>query len=257
MLLGLAIYNNAILDIHFPHIVYKKLMGITLGLEDLKEVNLGLAVGFQKLLDFEGNVEEVYDTTFQVVYDYYGEHRSYPLKENGEKIPLSNSNKQEYVQLYVKYLLEDSVGKQFAAFQKGFNLLCDTPGFKLFRYEELELLICGSPILDFEALEKNTLYDNGFSKDHPVIKNFWQIVHSFSLEQKKRLLFFTTGSDRSPIGGLGKLSFIITRHGEDSDRLPSAHTCFNVLLLPEYSTKEKLQERLLAAISNAEGFGML
>lgn len=42
-----------------------------------------------------------------------------------------------------------------------------------------------------------------------------------------------------------------------SSRLPSAHTCFNHLLLPEYSSKEKLRERLLAAIHNAEGFGML
>jgi ubiquitin-protein ligase E3 A len=78
-----------------------------------------------------------------------------------------------------------------------------------------------------------------------------------TLEQKKRLLFFSTGSDRAPIGGLGSLPFVITRHGEDSDRLPSAHTCFNHLLLPEYKTKEKLQDRLLAAIDNAEGFGML
>ena len=40
----------------------------------------------------------------------------------------------------------------------------------MFRAEELELLICGSPVLDFEALEKNTEYDNGYSKDHPAIK---------------------------------------------------------------------------------------
>ncbi len=78
-----------------------------------------------------------------------------------------------------------------------------------------------------------------------------------TLEQKKKLLFFATGSDRAPIGGLGAMQFVITRHGTESDRLPSAHTCFNHLLLPEYETKEKLQERLLAAINNAEGFGML
>jgi ubiquitin-protein ligase E3 A len=88
-------------------------------------------------------------------------------------------------------------------------------------------------------------------------RDFWSIVHSMTLEEKKRLLFFSTGSDRSPIGGLGKLAFVITRHGEDSDRLPQAHTCFNHLLLPEYASREKLQERLMTAISNAEGFGMI
>lgn len=40
-------------------------------------------------------------------------------------------------------------------------------------------------------------------------------------------------------------------------RLPTAHTCFNVLLLPEYSSQEKLDERLSKAINYAEGFGMI
>ncbi|CAA3019978.1 E3 ubiquitin- ligase UPL1-like [Olea europaea subsp. europaea] len=40
------------------------------------------------------------------------------------------------------------------------------------------------------------------------------------------------------------------------ERLPSAHTCFNQLDLPEYSSKELLEERLLLAIHEAsEGFG--
>jgi len=40
-------------------------------------------------------------------------------------------------------------------------------------------------------------------------------------------------------------------------RLPTSHTCFNVLLLPDYATKEKLTERLLKAITYSKGFGML
>lgn len=40
-------------------------------------------------------------------------------------------------------------------------------------------------------------------------------------------------------------------------RLPMAHTCYNVLLLPEYNNKEKLKERLMKAIDYSKGFGML
>jgi len=69
--------------------------------------------------------------------------------------------------------------------------------------------------------------------------------------------FFTTGSDKAPIGGLGKLGLVIVRHGADSDRLPQSHTCFNHLMLPEYSSKEKLETMLLLAVNNSEGFGML
>lgn len=41
-----------------------------------------------------------------------------------------------------------------------------------------------------------------------------------------------------------------------ADSLPTSHTCFNSLLLPEYSSKEKLADRLRLAILNAEGFGL-
>lgn len=59
------------------------------------------------------------------------------------------------------------------------------------------------------------------------------------------------------MGGLSKLKLVIARHGPDSDRLPTAHTCFNVLLLPDYKNFDKLKERLLLAITHAKGFGML
>jgi len=38
------------------------------------------------------------------------------------------------------------------------------------RAEELELLISGSVELDYDELEKATEYDDGYSKDHIVIK---------------------------------------------------------------------------------------
>jgi hypothetical protein len=85
---------------------------------------------------------------------------------------------------------------------------------------------------------------------------FWNVVRNMPLEQQKQLLFFTTGCDRAPVGGLGNLPFVVQRSGPDTSHLPTSHTCFNVLLLPEYSSREKLRERLLVAIANAEGFGL-
>lgn len=39
--------------------------------------------------------------------------------------------------------------------------------------------------------------------------------------------------------------------------LPSSRTCSNLLLLPEYSSKEKLKQKLLLAIQHKEGFGLI
>jgi hypothetical protein len=50
--LGLALYNNTILDLHFPPCVYKKLKGEPVGLDDLAVLNPELARGLRQLLEY-------------------------------------------------------------------------------------------------------------------------------------------------------------------------------------------------------------
>lgn len=44
---------------------------------------------------------------------------------------------------------------------------------QLFRPEEIELLVCGSPLLDLGALEDVAVYD-GYSKDDSTVRWVWQ-----------------------------------------------------------------------------------
>lgn len=44
-----------------------------------------------------------------------------------------------------------------------------------------------------------------------LIRYFWDVVMSFSMELKKKMLLFATGSDRVPIGGMGEMEFKIIR----------------------------------------------
>lgn len=125
------------------------------------------------------------------------------------------------------------------------------------RSEELELLLCGSTELDFAELEEGAEYDDGYGTEHPLMKHLWEIVHDMSLDQKRKFLMFVTASDRIPLKGLGNVMFVVQRNGPDTERLPTALTCFGRLLLPEYSSKEKLKEKLLTAIENAKGFGLV
>ena len=124
--------------------------------------------------------------------------------------------------------------------------------------------------LDLDVLRKVSAYD-GYEPSDQIVAWFWEVVAEFSgwtrrlacatsnpraEAEKKQLLSFTTGTDRVAIGGLAKTKFVIAKQGPDSDRLPSAHTCFNVLLLPNYASKEKLDAMLRKAILHAEGFGL-
>ncbi|XP_071088555.1 ubiquitin-protein ligase E3A-like [Haliotis cracherodii] len=260
IVLGLAIYNSCILDIHFPMVVYRKLLGKKGTYDDLCDVDQTIASSLTQLLEYaDEDIADVFMQTFRIGHsDVFGSILSHDLKENGNEIFVTQQNKQEFVDLYADFILNKSIERQFRAFKRGFLMVTNESPFRLlFRPEEVELLVCGSKDLDFFALEEATEYDGGFTKDSASVKNFWQVVHSLSEDQKKKLLQFTTGTDRVPVGGLSKLKLIIARNGPDSDRLPTSHTCFNVLLLPDYSSKDKLQERLLKAITHAKGFGML
>ncbi|XP_066246881.1 ubiquitin-protein ligase E3A isoform X2 [Euwallacea similis] len=260
IVLGLAIYNNIILAVNFPMVLYRKLMGRQGSFEDLVDWNPVLYNSLKQMLEYTGaDLEEVFMQTFRISYqDVFGTIINYDLKDKGEKIPVTQENKYEFVDLYADFLLNKAVEKQFRAFYKGFQMVVDeSPLDQLFRPEEIELLICGSKNFDFDELESSTEYDGGYTNDSQVIKDFWSEVHALSMEDKRKLLQFTTGSDRVPIGGLSRLKLVIARNGPDSDRLPTAHTCFNVLLLPEYSSREKLKDRLVKAINYSKGFGML
>ncbi|XP_057670032.1 ubiquitin-protein ligase E3A isoform X1 [Diorhabda carinulata] len=260
IVLGLAIYNNVILAVNFPMVLYRKLMGKRGSFEDLQDWTPVLYNSLKQLLEYhEPNFEDMFMLTFRISYqDVFGSTISYDLKENGDKISVTQENKYEFVDLYADFLLNKSVEKQFSAFYKGFQMVVDeSPLELLFRPEEIELLICGSKNFDFDELEHSTEYDGGYTNESQIIKDFWSVVHALSLEDKRKLLQFTTGSDRVPIGGLSRLKLVIAKNGPDSDRLPTAHTCFNVLLLPEYSSKTKLKDRLVKAINYSKGFGML
>jgi len=129
---------------------------------------------------------------------------------------------------------------------------------KLFRPEELDLLISGSDTApDFKQLESVCRYEGGFNATHPIIKEFWKIVHALSSQSQRNLLKFWTGTDRVPVRGFSNNQFIIQRAGVDESRLPTASTCYNVLLLPPYTNPGVLKTKLMTAINEAnQGFGL-
>ena len=256
ILVGLAVYNGVLVDVQFPQAVYRKLLGLPLGFEDLFDE--GIKSGLQQLLDYEGDdVEDIFCLTFDVAWMDLGVEKRRELKPNGSNVSVTLDNKEEYVMLYVRWLLVDSIYPQYASFEAGFLRVMEDSTLDLLRPEELELLVVGSPVLDFTALQANTEYEGGLTADSPVICNFWRFVQNASTELQLDLLKFTTGSTKAPIGGLGKMNFKIQRAGPDSNHLPTSHTCFNTLLLPDYGENyEKLEERLSRAIVECEGFGL-
>jgi ubiquitin-protein ligase E3 A len=259
IVIGLAIYNSVLLDLPLPLALYKKLMGQPVGLADLEEMQPTLGRSLRQLLAYDGrdgSVEDVFCLSFTVDQHVFGETRTVPLKPGGEDIPVTEANRAEYVQLYADYVLNRSIARPFEAFRRGFLTLCGGPVFQLVHPMELERLVCGDPHLDFRELRKGVKYEGGYSADSQIVKWLFEVLDDFDLEERKKFLKFFSGSDRAPVGGLGSLKWTVQRAGGDSERLPSASTCFNILLLPQYGSRAKLRHHLALAINNAEGFGL-
>jgi len=257
IVIGLAIYNGVILDLRLPLVVYKQLCKEPcFTLKDLEESHPEEARGLQALLDYEDDdMEDVFCLDFQVQYEYFGAIRTFDLLPGGEKIPVTQENKQKYVDCYIRYILLDSVKEQIGAFSQGFNMVAG-PTVTIFRAEELSLMVIGSQKVDIEELIKSTTYKGSFHASHKVVKWFWAMVRSWDEEYQKMLLTFATGSDRVPIKGLSHLSFVVQSGGYDTSKLPTSATCFNTLIFPSYSSKHQLAEKFKLAIENASGFGL-
>ncbi|KAK1782910.1 hypothetical protein QBC45DRAFT_468406 [Copromyces sp. CBS 386.78] len=274
---GLAIYNSTILDVALPPFAFRKLLmaappptlatsqprqTMTYSLDDLAEYRPRLASGLRQLLEYDGDVESTFCLDFVVDVERYGTTERVALCPNGERRPVTNANRREYVDLYVRYLLDTAVTRQFEPFKRGFYTVCGGNALSLFRPEEIELLVRGSDeALDISALKSAATYDNWGTKNpvetgEPMVRWFWELFEEASPADQRKLLLFITGSDRIPAGGAAALSIRISCLGDDCGRYPTARTCFNSLALWRYADKETLRKVLWTAVLESEGFGL-
>lgn len=148
------------------------------------------------------------------------------------------------------------------AFLEGFYDIIPKRLISIFNEQELELLISGLPNIDIEDLKANTEYHK-YQANSIQVQWFWRALRSFDQADRAKFLQFVTGTSKVPLQGFASLEgmngiqkFQIHRDDRSTDRLPSAHTCFNQLDLPVYKTYDKLRSSLLKAIHEcSEGFG--
>ncbi|GBP76336.1 Probable E3 ubiquitin-protein ligase HERC4 [Eumeta japonica] len=134
-------------------------------------------------------------------------------------------------------------------------MVCGGRIIKLFRSHELMAVVMGNEEYDWEVFESNAEYKNGYLASDQQIRWFWEVFHELSLEEKKKFLLFLTGSDRVPILGMKDIKIRFQPVADDK-YYPVAHTCFNLLDLPRYKTKERLKYYLLQSIQQTQGFSL-
>lgn len=70
---------------------------------------------------------------------------------------------------------------------------------KLFTASELKVIVVGRADINVGLLKLNTEYGEGFTEQSPAIQFFWNVLNSFSDEERELYLKFVWGRSRLPL----------------------------------------------------------
>ncbi|ORY64156.1 uncharacterized protein BCR38DRAFT_208474 [Pseudomassariella vexata] len=252
-IIGKSLYEGRVLDCYFSRAVYKRILGKPVSVKDMESFDPDYYKSLVWML--ENDITDIITETLSVEDDEFGVTRIEDLCENGRNIPVTEDNKHDYVRLVVEHKLLSSVKEQMEHFLKGFHEIIPAELIAIFNEQELELLISGLPDIDVDDWKSNTEYHN-YTPSSQQIQWFWRALRSFDKEERAKLLQFVTGTSKVPLNGFKELEgmnginrFNIHRDYGNKDRLPSSHTCFNQLDLPEYESYDTLRQQVLKAIT--------
>lgn len=256
IILGIALYNNVVLSIPLSPLLFKKFYGDIFEYSDLKLLEKEIYNSLESMNDFTNEQFEELELTFEVSIERNGNACTYPLLKNGGSCYVTRKNYNRFKHLLSDFYINKAISNEFNEVLDGFFSVISSESIDGMNHQELEKIIMGTNIVNFMIIKEYCVYQ-GYTESSPVVVAFWQIVESMDKEFHLKLLKFITGNDRLPIGGASSLKFTIMKNGCDTERLPSAQTCFNTLLIPEYSTGEKLMEKLYKAIEMTAGFYLM
>ena len=260
--IGKAVFDNQRIDAYFVRSFYKHMLGQEVTWRDMEATDPDYFKNLNWIL--ENDMTDVDYYSFTVEENEFGKLRVVELVPNGENIRVTEQNKHEYVRLVCEHKLTKGIQEQLKAYLQGFHeLIPEHIVGSLFDDKELEMLISGLPSIDLEDLKRNTDYVH-YTAESDQVKWFWAALEKFTEDELAWFLQFVTGSTQVPLEGFkglagmhGPQRFSIHRIKAE-DRLPTAHTCFNQLDLPDYKDYAILETKLKQAVCEGHsGFGFI
>ncbi|XP_058208915.1 E3 ubiquitin-protein ligase UPL4 isoform X2 [Rhododendron vialii] len=273
-----ALQDGRVIDIPFSKAFYKLILGQDLTVYDIFSFDpeLGMALlEFQAVFERKKYFESVYGETSSLKRDACFRNTTiedlcldltlpgYPdyILTSGPDPQLVNmTNLEQYVSLVVDATVNTGIHRQVEAFKSGFNQVFPIKHLQVFTEEDLERLLCGeSEFWTSNELLDHIKFDHGYTASSTPVVDLLEIIREFDRDQQRAFLQFVTGAPRLPPGGLAslnpKLTIVRKQHCSrwaDAE-LPSVMTCANYLKLPPYSSKERMKEKLLYAITEGQG----
>ena len=253
--LGKMAFDRRTAEVPFCASLLKQILGQQPTLACLAEIDPVKHQSLQWVL--HNDITDVIYETFAVVRDTFGEQKTIDLCPGGRSIEVVEGNKAEWVTLVVEWELGGCVREQLDSLILGFHELVPPSGLAGFDTTDLELLLRGPRTVDVWRVRSFTKYaGEGLSEASATVQFFWETFETFDDGRRSQVLKFCTGCTCIPLDGF-EPAFTIVKSSLPTNSLPTSHTCFNQLVLPEYSSREELEERLSFALQHStDGFQM-
>jgi HECT-domain (ubiquitin-transferase) len=136
----------------------------------------------------------------------------------------------------------------------GFHEMVEPADLRCFSEYELQSILSGCTEIDTEEILRDVKLAGGFETALGADYVSWlsDILQEMDHQTLSRFLSFVTGCGNLPVDGL-QPPLLLTQAADGTDAsLPKAHTCFNQLVFPKYSSKAVFRDRLLYALQNTD-----
>ncbi|KAI3960316.1 hypothetical protein MKW98_017040 [Papaver atlanticum] len=249
----LALMHKVKVGIAFDRVLFLQLAEEKISLEDIRCADPIMYRSCKNILEMDADLvdSDVMGLTFVREIEEFGSRKTVELCPGGINIVVSSKNREQYVHLLIQHIFVKSISAKVAYFARSFrDILCKRRLAKSF-FQGMELkgldgVLRGSdePIC-FKDWRKHTIYEDYRENDEQICW-FWKVVEGMSNEQQRDLLFFWTSVKYLPVNGFSGLSCPLTIYKTSCshEHLPSSHTCFYRLSLPDYPSLAITRQRL-------------
>lgn len=237
--------------------MWKLLTGVPLTRQDLRFMDMDLLIQLETLesmaesdldqLEYPASIMRANDKTVLHLLDQ-------PC--------VTASTRHDYISAVLQVRLHE-FDQQVAAMREGMAEVVPVPLLSLLHGTELEALVAGNVRIDLHMLKAVTEYRPlTLPPSHELFQWFWEILDSFSEHQRGLFLRFVWGRSRLPrFEASFSHKFVINVQVDKfgaapnvsaDSSLPTALTCFFMLKLPPYSSKDIMQDKLCYAVHSCK-----
>ena len=260
-LIGMGLRQQMTLPFELALPVWRGILGQTPTLAEYELVNKAET---QRIVRIRDNCDpncanmppDVFDAVYGEIVDFTIPRSDMlaevQLKPGGKSEGLTYASRLEWAALAEAYLLHEC-DVHLAAIRSGLSQIVPLEALVLFSAVELERLVVGpSAGKDWSVADLRAGAE--IRGRHQSIDDLFEVLGELTPDEKALFTRFAWGRSRLPADCRGVKLIVESTHstGDPDSRLPVSHTCFFQVDLPQYTSKEKLREKLLYAIYNCK-----